>query len=242
MDIATLTRPGGRSVNEDSAAYAEKGKSCCLVVADGLGGHGFGEVASKTAVEAVIKLFGECTDMDSFLADAAEAAQAAVLKKEDESLKYKDMRTTLVILLVSGGYASWAHVGDSRLYMFRGRSVLAQTEDHSVPGMLVRMGEIKLKQIRNHPDRNRLIRVIGDRDMGVKYDISEKIGLEEGDSFLLCTDGMWELIEEKQMIKLRRKTADSKEWLECIAEEVERNGRGRNMDNFTGAALRVGRI
>lgn len=237
MDSATLTRIGGRTVNEDCAARARKGDSELIVVCDGLGGHGFGEVASKTAVDAVIAAFAEFGKDDDFLERAANIAQEAVLDKQAESLRYHDMRTTLVLLRVSNGCAQWLHVGDSRLYMFRGRNVLAQTEDHSVPGMLVKMGELKLKQIRNHPDRNRVLRVVGDKDMGLKYDVSERVPVQPGDAFLLCTDGYWELIEEKHMIKLLKKSSSALDWLESMAEIVEKNGSSRNMDNYTAGAL-----
>ncbi len=239
MDTATLTRIGGRTVNEDCAARVRKGSAELVVVCDGLGGHGFGEVASKTAVDAAVEAFANYGDAPDFLERAAEAIQEAVLAKQDESPRYHDMRTTLVLLRVTGGSARWLHVGDSRLYMFRGKSVLAQTDDHSVPGMLVRMGELKLKQIRNHPDRNRVLRVVGDREMGIKYDLSEVTPVQPGDAFLLCTDGYWELIDEKQMIKLLKKAPTAADWLESMAKIVEKNGRGRNMDNYTAGAVIV---
>lgn len=237
MDKATLTRVGGRTVNEDCASCAERNGAYCVVVCDGLGGHGFGEVASATAVEAVINAFKEYGEAADFVERAVQAAQDAVLKKQDSSMRMHDMRTTLVVLKVENGMARWAHVGDSRLYMFRGRNVIAQTADHSVPGMLVRMGELKLKNIRNHPDRNRVLRVIGDRDMGLKYDISEPTPVKPGDAFLLCTDGYWELIDEKQMTKRLKKASSALEWLTSMADEVEKNGRDRNMDNYTAGAL-----
>lgn len=237
MDAAKYTNVGNRQINEDSAAYAEQGNNCCLVVADGLGGHGYGEVASRLAVEAVMSCFESCTDYDGFLTDAVNAAQKAILQKEKESPEFYDMRTTLVILLITNGYAQWLHVGDSRLYLFRGKNKFTVTQDHSVPGMLVRLGEIKENKIRNHPDRNRLLKVMGDGETGLKFDVSERIMLERDDAFLLCTDGFWELIEEKQMMKLRKKARNAASWLESMAEEVAKNGRGRNMDNYTAAAV-----
>lgn len=237
MDAAKYTNVGNRQINEDSAAFAEEGNNCCLVVADGLGGHGYGEVASRLAVDAVMDCFKNCTDYDCFLEDAVKAAQDAILRKEKESPEYYDMRTTLVILLITNGYARWLHVGDSRLYLFRSKNRFTVTQDHSVPGMLVRLGEIKENKIRNHPDRNRLLKVMGDSETGLKFDVSEKILLEKDDAFLLCTDGFWELIEEKHMMKLRKKARNAACWLESMAEEVMKNGRDRNMDNFTAAAV-----
>lgn len=237
MDVAEFTNVGNRQINEDSCAYAEAGNSCCIAVADGLGGHGYGEIASKLAVDAVMKVFAECADYDTFLEEAASAAQDAILQKEKESPEFFDMRTTLVVLLISNGYAKWLHVGDSRLYLFRAKNKYVVTKDHSVPGMLVKIGEIKENKIRNHPDRNRLLRVLGDTETGLKFEVSERILLEKEDAFLLCTDGFWELIEEKQMIKLRKKAPNAAIWLESMAAEVAKNGRGRNMDNYTAAAV-----
>lgn len=236
MDIAKLTLVGDRQINEDSVDYAEAGNAACLVVCDGLGGHGYGEVASRLAVEAVMNTFRSCLDYDNFLVDAVNAAQDAILRKERESPEFSDMRTTLVLLLINNGRAQWLHVGDSRLYLFRAKNRWLCTKDHSVPAMLVKLGELKESRIRNHPDRNRLLKVMGDGETGLKYDISEKVTLDREDAFLLCTDGFWELIEEKQMMKLRKKTKGCAEWLESMALEVRKNGRGRNMDNFTAAA------
>ena len=94
MDKATLTRIGGRTVNEDSAACASRNGSGFIAVCDGLGGHGFGEVASATAVEAAMKAYDAYDGEEDFLARAAEAVQKAVLDKQDESLRYHDMRKT----------------------------------------------------------------------------------------------------------------------------------------------------
>ncbi|MBR0134770.1 MAG: hypothetical protein IJM18_01090 [Clostridia bacterium] len=79
--------------------------------------------------------------------------------------------------------------------------------------------------------------MIGDRDMGLKYDISEPTPVKPGDAFLLCTDGYWELIDEKQMAKRLKKASSALEWLTSMADEVEKNGRNRNMDNYTAGAL-----
>ena len=115
------------------------------------------------------------------------------------------MKTTVVMLCVSGNNAYWTHVGDSRLYFFRKGKLVLHTKDHSIPQMLVAAGEIKEKNIRRHPDRNKLLRVMGTDWEEPQYAVSDPIELQEGDAFLLCSDGFWENIVEKQMQKCLKK-------------------------------------
>ena len=122
----------------------------------------------------------------------------------------------------------WGHVGDSRLYYFKNGRIVKRTLDHSVPQMLVAAGEIDEKEIRHHPDRNRLVRVMGMEWDEPKYQVSEPMPEEPGQAFLLCSDGFWENIEEEQIIEF------------VLADQIEKLiqlGRG---DSF-GAGLRYTR-
>ena len=103
--------------------------------------------------------------------------------------------------------------------------------------MMVAMGEIKEKEIRHHPDRNRLLRVMGTEWSKPQYVIEESVKAEGRQAFLLCTDGYWEFIEDKDMVKCLKKAKDVQEWLDAMTEIVKANGQGSDMDNFTALAL-----
>ena len=150
-----------------------------------------------------------------------------------------DLKTTAVALTIYEDKAVWAHVGDSRLYVFNKNKVVKHTLDHSVPQMLVFAGEIKDKHIRNHPDRNRLLKVMGARDTELKYDISEVTDLKDCQAFLLCSDGFWENIIERKMCKFLRKSKSVEQWLQLMVDEVKKNGMGDNMDNNSAIAVWV---
>ncbi len=140
-------------------------------------------------------------------------------------------------MYIDGNKVQWGHVGDSRLYAFAKNKVKLRTLDHSVPQMLVFAREIKEKQIRNHPDRNRLLRVMGIEWEKPMYELAEQTQLEKYQAFLLCSDGFWELIDEKQMCKLLKNSSTVEEWMQAMVEVIKQNGIGKNMDNYTAIAL-----
>ena len=152
--------------------------------------------------------------------------------------KAKDeMKTTLTVLYKIGGKLAWAHVGDSRLYAFRKNRVALRSFDHSVPQMLVLAHEIPERKIRNHPDRNILLRVLGVEWEQDQFDLSEIHDVSEYQAFLLCSDGFWELITEWRMGRLLRKCSTADDWLNAMTGIVQKNGRDREMDNYTALAV-----
>lgn len=229
--IASVSECGSRDYNEDSVG-SFVGEDCwCLVLADGLGGHGKGEVASQTAVDAVRDVF--FNEGNPEVSGMIEAAQAAVTLKQKENNDFFSMKTTLTTVLIDNENISWGHVGDSRIYFFRKNKLISRTLDHSVPQMLVNAGEIKDSEIRGHVDRNKLLRVVGTKWDSPRYDLSEKIRLIGAEAVLMCSDGFWEYIEDKQMVKLLKKASSPEEWLENMKAVVLKNGAGCNMDNFS---------
>ena len=232
-----FSNPGGRENNEDYVGMYQNGQSWCFVLADGLGGHGKGEVASKLAVEAAIKEFALRGPGEETLKASFDQAQRAILEGQREDYRARDMKTTLVILHVSEKQLWWGHIGDSRLYYFQKGKLRERTLDHSVPQMLVAAGQLKEKQIRNHPDRNRLLRVLGVDWDSPKYQIAESRKREERQAFLLCSDGFWELIDEKKMQHCLKKASSPKEWAELMESIVRKNGQGKNMDNYSAVTV-----
>ena len=173
------------------------------------------------------------------LEEAFESAQKAILDEQKKRPLRDGMKTTATLLLIDSTHAIWAHIGDSRLYLFQKGKIVCRTLDHSVPQMLAMIGEIKEKQIRNHPDRSRLLRSLGTEWSDKKYEISEIHKLSECQAFLLCTDGFWELIEEKMMCKCLKKSHNAQEWLQLMHDEILRNGRNTDMDNHSAIAVIV---
>lgn len=235
--FSMITDQGSRENNEDSIGMYQEDKDYCFILADGLGGHGKGEVASKLAVETVIRQFVGETAGEEFLEQAFQKAQEDILEVQKEEPGCFDMKTTLVVLEIRKDQMRWGHMGDSRLYYFENGKYVKRTLDHSVPQMLVAIGEIREKDIRHHADRNRLLRVLGVEDDEVNPSIGDWTEVKSGQAFLLCSDGFWELIEEKKMEKTLKKADTPEEWLKLMEEIVLKNGKGTNMDNYSAIGV-----
>jgi serine/threonine protein phosphatase PrpC len=244
MTYAILSKLGARSVNEDSAACAELGGGdFCFVVADGLGGHGHGDVASKTVTDVFMgqRAPGGASPR-GFLATALQAAQDALITLKSASFTLREMKTTSVALAIIGGSCAWGHAGDSRLYFFRGRAgrlrLKARTLDHSLPQQLVKLGKLQPREIAGHPQRNVVTRVFGDKWDTPQYELSRERKLPKHGAFLLCSDGFWEHLPDKAAARALVRGADAQAWLDAMTAEVERNGaRASNMDNYTAIAI-----
>lgn len=243
LKYAMISRDGCRDHNEDSVkAYAEEDRGC-FALADGLGGHGKGEVASAIAVETFITgSRAGAKDAGPDFQHIFSEAQSNIISRQREDRSCSDMKTTLTGLIISETDCRWAHIGDSRLYYFENKRIKTRTMDHSVPQMLVSVGEIEENEIRHHPDRNRLLKVLGDV---AEEDEEDNFGCTEGEpvfrqknqAFLMCSDGFWELIEESEMEELLQNSQTPEEWLAAMEQVVLRNGTGTNMDNYSALAV-----
>ena len=129
------------------------------------------------------------------------------------------------------------HIGDTPRYYFNRNKLKERTLDHSVPQMLVSVGKLKEKEIRHHPDRNRLLRVLGIEMDEVNYQESGRLERSGQQAFLLCTDGFWELIEEKKMEALLKKADTPEQWIRLMQEVILKNGRNTDMDNYSAIAV-----
>lgn len=234
------TDTGSRDVNEDSVRTAESSKGLCFVVCDGLGGHSSGDVASSLVADSICNVYKNSGEENNFFETAFETAQTELLNEQIRANDKYGMKTTAVCLNITGNVFQYAHIGDSRLYHIRKNKIHIRTFDHSVPQMLALAGDIKEKEIRHHPDRNRLLRVMGIEWHTSKYEISDKTELMENDAFLLCTDGFWEYITEKEICKAKKKSSSVKEWMQIMSETVKKNGNGKNMDNNSAIAVIYG--
>ena len=237
LRYATLTNSGGRPVNEDAIGVFENGLNQCFVLCDGLGGHGMGDVASSLVKEVFKSQFFKTDDMVNFLGETFTAAQQVLMMEQTERNAKSKMKTTAVAMVTDEKHAYIGHVGDSRLYVFNKNKVKTRTKDHSIPQMLVLSREIKESEIRNHPDRNIVLRVMGVEWEEAMYELEVPLPLKKCQAFLLCSDGFWELIEEKEMCALLKKAKTPEEWLMEMTDVVKTNGIDRNMDNYSAIAI-----
>jgi len=187
-----------RSQNEDNFSCLALRNETLFVVADGMGGHEAGEIASKIAVDMVCKHVQERVkkngDPASLLKHAVLMANEAV-RQEGQS-RQLSMGTTLSVVLIIKNMAYIANVGDSRVYSITNGSITQITEDHSLVGKLVAAGKLTREEARKHPQSNLLYRTVGTDD-NIKVDTFQ-VELTRGSMLLLCTDGLWgEVIEEK---------------------------------------------
>lgn len=196
--IAEYSLRGSRPVNQDRIGYAERNNSVLLVLADGLGGHARGELASELLVQSVIHAFQSIkkpliTQPSAFLALAilhAHRAIGAMGKAQNPPI---EPRTTCVVCLVQDGYAYWAHVGDSRLYLFRNNKLVRRTQDHTIIERLRQEGVLSDEEMVSHPEKSRLLKCVGGpREPTIA--LGEETALMPDDVLLLCTDGLWEAL------------------------------------------------
>lgn len=235
ISYGTLTNQGERAVNEDYLGVAVAKDKVSFILCDGLGGHGNGDVASKFVVEQMQKGLESEKSIEDCIADAQEE----LIKKQIIENAGNTMKTTVTCLSVAEDSARFGHVGDSRIYYFEKAKYKLRSQDHSIPQMLVNRGDIREKDIRHHEDRSRLLRVMGTEWNGPKYQMVDDIPLTKSTSFLLCSDGFWELIDEKAMGKTLKKASTPDEWLKAMEEVIWKNGKGTNMDNYSAIAVFV---
>jgi len=229
---ANYSKPGGRQYNEDyiEIVGSDQG-SICMVVADGLGGHGGGDRASQMACHTITGSW-DGTVSPQYLEDLLQKAHEAIHEIQTEDCA---MKSTAVTLTVQGAKVVWGHVGDSRLYYFHNGELAFRTQDHSVSQLAVDMGEITADQIRFHEDRNRLLRALG-MDGDVTVEIGQTTLVEGQHAFLLCTDGFWEYVLEEEMEQFLRTAESPQDWLRAMHDLLM--GRiNKGSDNHSAAVM-----
>jgi len=189
-----------RRTNEDR--HGEDPTLGLFLVADGMGGHTAGQVASGIAIEAMleaVRAYSAGGSLTERLRGAVARANEQIFHAAVVRPELSGMGTTLVALLVAGGRAAVAHVGDSRVYRVRAGRIRQLTDDHSLVGELQRRGEISAAAAREHPHRHVLTRALGVR-IEVEPDLGE-LTLEPGDVFVLCSDGLTQHLRDEEIAK-----------------------------------------
>jgi serine/threonine protein phosphatase PrpC len=232
-----------REINEDSGRFSRPSdpatlasKGVLLVVADGMGGHSAGEVASGMAVELVPRYYyGFTSPAPDALREAVEETNRQIYAASLADESKRGMGTTCTALAVVGSEAFAAHVGDSRLYMMREGKVYLLTEDHSAVMEMVKLGLITMDEARTHEDKNVILRALGTAPE-VEVAMLEPFRVRSGDKYLLCSDGLYDLVTDEEI----ERELSAAEDIHAAGERliVMAKGRGGH-DNITVGILEL---
>lgn len=237
--IAAATHVGVvRKTNQDAFGRFDdpERSEILLVVADGLGGHRGGEVASRMAVERLgADVLSGGDDPATRLRQAVLRANRSILLAAGKDRTLDGMGTTIVcLLLVEGGRSYVAHVGDSRLYRIRAKHIQAVTEDHSLVATLVREGVLSEEEAREDPRRNQILRALGVRE-DLEVDVAA-IELQQGDIYLLCSDGLHGMLEDAEIQTLAQRATRPQRVVDQLIEAANAAG---GTDNVTCVVAQV---
>jgi len=197
------SRKGSRKVNQDRIAYTYGRDTLLLIVADGMGGHVGGEIAAQICVRLFIERFQReakpvLKNPFKFLQDSMARAHQALGSYANQFSMLETPRTTCVACVVQANHAYWAHVGDSRLYLFRRGKLVSETKDHSKVQYLVDQGIIGVDDVAKHPDRNRIFSCLGGL-VEPQIDLSKRTLLADGDLIVMSTDGFWSCVSKEEI-------------------------------------------
>ena len=224
-----------RKINQDSFGTAKNEWGEVFIVADGMGGHKGGEVASRITVDHLcneFKVAGSDTSPAVFLERSINGANEAVSSKAKEGADFEGMGTTVVAVIIKDEEAHIAHVGDSRVYIFRNGQPYFMTKDHSFVQDLVDQGLISEEEAEDHPKKNRILQAIGTGS--IKPDITT-LKLYKGDQILLCSDGLSGEVRDLEMIT-ELKSSNPMDGCKSLVRLA--NDRG-GPDNITVIAIHV---
>lgn len=221
-----------RTGNEDSY-YVD---SPLFVIADGMGGHAAGDVASATAVEVIQEKRNELSAQDpQTLSEVVRQANRAIWERSAGDDSLRGMGTTCTMILVDGETAQVAHVGDSRAYVVHDGELRQVTDDHTLVGRLVREGKLQPEEAARHPQRSMITRALG-VDEDVEVDLFS-LPLSQGDRLMICSDGLSGMVSETDMHDILRSESDP----QAAADElVDRANEAGGEDNITVIVVDVG--
>lgn len=234
------SRQGGRDENQDFDGFIDTPLGLLLVVCDGMGGGPGGRTASHEAVNTILSLLKEVsssTPRQQALQYAIEKANDVLYSMAKETPELRGMGTTVAAVIINEESAVIAHVGDTRIYLLRKGTIVYRSQDHSYVANLVRENKLTEEEARNHPRVNVITRALGIRPtMEVDYD---EIPFQCGDRFVLCTDGIWGAMPQKDLVLSLSRPMGIEELTGQVCDEVDAlgNAQGGRHDNMTLAIV-----
>ncbi len=233
------SKKGGRKVNQDRMGFLYTRDSLMMMVADGMGGHTRGEVAAQLTMQTVAAIYQRLakplvTDPARFLEEAIQASHHELHRYRAEQGLPEAPRTTVVVCVIQMGIATWAHVGDSRLYLIRNGAILERTLDHSRVHHLVSSGLIRPEDAKDHPERNRIFNCLG-AFVAPSVEVSRPVALHTGDVLLMCTDGLWGNLNDRAVVEAFSNRTVMRAVPEMCEAAVEAGG--AEADNCTALAM-----
>ncbi len=235
FSIFQESRIGQRKSNQDRMSYAYTRDALVMIVADGMGGHRYGELAAQITVQTISKAFktqAQTTLPDPFLFLSRSISQShlAINTHATEKGLPDAPRTTCVVCVVQAGFAYWAHVGDSRLYLLREGRTLLSTRDHSHVNLLVDQGTIHASEALSHPSRNLVYSCLGGPNPP-EIEFSRKTALQRDDVIALCSDGAWAPFHDDTLIHTLSRYPPMQA-VPQLLDQAEKNA-GKTCDNLT---------
>jgi protein phosphatase len=239
FSIYQESKKGGRKVNQDRMGYLYTRDSLMMMVADGMGGHARGEVAAQLTMQTVAAIYQRMAkpllpDPARFLEEAIQASHHELHRYRAEQSLPEAPRTTVVVCIVQRGVATWAHAGDSRLYLIRNGAIVQRTLDHSRVHHLVSSGLIRPEDAKDHPERNRIFNCLG-AFVAPSVEISHPTALHSGDVLMLCTDGLWGALNDRAIVGAFAEATVMRAVPELVDAALETAG--NEADNCTALAM-----
>lgn len=236
MEMAAITHMGNVRENNEDAYYLDTEHGRLFAIADGMGGHNAGEVASQMAIDTMVNVFksGETHALDTIKAirETFEAASAEIDAKAKENNQFEGMGTTLTLAYWDTHILYVGHIGDSRAYLVDNSGIRPITRDHTLVSELLRSGTITESEARNHPQRNVIMKALGS-DCKAVPDILE-VEIEEPSVLVLCSDGLSDLIEDGEIAHQIQEKSSLQEALSALKDLALARG---GHDNITVVAV-----
>lgn len=241
IQISVLSKQGDRARNEDACGYwgTDGAGPICCVLSDGAGGHGGGDVAARIAVDAVLTEFSQHPESSpARVNELIELANAAVIREQQLQPAIASMRATLVLATFDpkNRQVCWGHIGDSRLYFFRGGEVVARTKDHSLIQTMIDAGYVKAEEGARRPESSVLVASLGSMEGFTPDVVDGAYAAQTGDAWLLCSDGLWEHFSDAQVARMLHESSTPNDWLARLDSAVL-SAKQNGQDNFSALAV-----
>lgn len=229
MNYGTISITGKvRDKNEDNYLVLDKNELHIIAVADGMGGHKAGDVASSTAIKIIKEYEFDSNNLVTGIRECINIINNKIIEKSNNNSEYRGMGTTLTLGVIKDNHLLVGHIGDSRAYIYHNKSLEQVTTDHSYVADLLQKGAITKEEAKNHPKKNLLLRALG-LEEEIKLDIIE-CELVTDDIVLLCSDGLTNMNTNEQIKEVLSKDLKLQEQAELLSDKANAAG---GYDNIT---------